>query len=83
MFPLNCNGWTLFACCYGHKVDYDAPLVLDAAHAALPLSGKLLVTVKQGWQDPIAQHGASAHVAMLGPANNGVFHDARKANAKH
>lgn len=83
MFPLNFSGWTLFVLCYGHKVGYDSLLVLDAAHASLPLGGKLLVAVKQRWQDPIAEHCAGAHVAMLGAPDNGVFHDARQANAKH
>ena len=83
MFPLNFSGWTLWACYYGHEVGYDALLVLDAAHAPLPLSGKLLVAVEQRWQDPIAEHRAGAHVAVLGAPDNGVFHDARQADAKH
>ena len=74
MFPLNFSGWTLWACYYGHEGGYCAVSILDAAHAALPLSGKLLVPILQGRQDPIAEHCADAHVAVSGPADDGVFH---------
>jgi len=83
MFPLNFSGLTLWACYYGHEGGYCAVSILDAAHAALPLSGKLLIAVLQGRQDPIAQHCANAHVPMLGAPNNGVFHDPWQADAQH
>ena len=76
MFPLNFSGLTVFVLYYGHKVGYDALLVFDASHSPLPFSGKLLVAVLEGRQDPIAQHCADAHVAVSGPADDGVFHDA-------
>ena len=83
MFPLNFSGLTVFACYYGHKVGYDARLVFDAAHAPLPLSGKLLVPILQGRQDPIAEHCADAHVAVSGPADDSVFHYPWQADAQH
>jgi len=58
-------------------------LVFDAAHPALPLGGKLFVAVKQGWQDPIAQHGREVHVSLASAADDGVFHDPRERDAKH
>jgi len=58
-------------------------LVFDAAHPALPLGGELFVAVKQGWQDPVAQHGRDVHVPLPRPAHDGVFHNAGQADAKH
>ena len=73
----------MFVLYYGHKVRYDALLVYDAGHPPLPLGGKLLVAVLEGRQDPIAENCADAHVAVSGPANNGVFHYPWQADAQH
>ena len=68
---------------YGHKVGYDAALVFDAAHAALPLGGKLLVAIQERGQKPVAQHGRDVHVALLGAAGDGILHDPWQRDAKH